>query len=1253
MANEPWLEYAPKKRPAIASTEKMPWEEYSAAEVEGAPMEDESVPTGPESYGDVFNRRLEEAQGVRPGLDPENEFGGPQFINGIPNPLSSLRDFASGGAHVLEHVGAAANTGLEMLDDAAEATGLADLPSVVGIDQKLLPGSMLGALGEAFPLGGAELGVVNPAAAAASSEYRSAVSRAQQRFQEGATRQELDQIVTDAGAVPFGPELDEAIAVRDSGGQAGIADLEAGLAKEAETFVKNKAPEPTAEDVFKTPEPEPEVVPSTVRDPEFRKSVEDKVFETIDGWQNAPEIKVVNTVEDIEDPMIRASAEEAGIGDVLGGVGPDGKVYLFADNIKSPDEVPAIVFHESLGHYGLSQRYGEDLDFLLNDMYENSKSFKSKVDTWVKKNPEYVSHYDGTDNPTANYVNEVLAEMSEKGQIPVSMMNTLKNYVKDVARKMGINLEYSDREIMTILGMAHKSVVDGTGAPTGASVIQPMRRRPPEDREIGKYGSIDADNIRSDRDIDELLKVLDESNPKTYQSKADTIRQAKAMGLTPGKLAKGMDETGLAARIDAGMQVLTNQLEKVAKLQDRLDTDGYSAKVHGEFLKQMATLDAVHAKVAGNNSEVGRALNILNRMRTANFNADAMIRFMKEQGNEVLGDPENFMRFAKQLSAAQATGGTPAAIKMAKAAFKPKAEDYIFSLWYNSLLSSPATHTANFVGNGLNFMTDLATHGLAAVGGQTKRWSPNTERVMGREVVARVWGTLAAMKQYSTWKDTYDSFKTATTGGIANTKTGGSLTPISDALGVKFGKGGKVIGGISEIPTRALAASDEWWRNVIQLSNVYGMAVRSAGKKGLKGAAFWTEVSDLINNPTTSMLEKSSDWTKVTQFLDKPSIVGRAIGNFQTPKPTDNIPARGVRGLSKIILPFVNTPDALIRTTIRNSPLGVLDRYNIQGFKTGGADRDLAIARVAGGSALAAYVAAKAYEGLITGDGPKDPQERKKWETTHQPNSIKIGDDWYSIAGLEPLSTNVLAVATLVERVKDKDDDESWPAEAAHLAVKMADILTDSSYLESLKASKGQNEEASFDNWLAGLAASVTTPAIVRKFNQDEDGVARNTTGDGSLADRVSGRIAAGWNPESLPEKYDTLGRPIPKGPYLGPDIASRVQIRPDETDPAVIELDRLGAVPRGVQKDDASKNLGRNMDAAELESYQYLSGQYILESVREAMATPEWEAMTDKERTDEVADIAKDMRKLARDELFPPEEEETETADTLPWEDY
>ena len=191
------------------------------------------------------------------------------------------------------------------------------------------------------------------------------------------------------------------------------------------------------------------------------------------------------------------------------------------------------------------------------------------------------------------------------------------------------------------------------------------------------------------------------------------------------------------------------------------------------------------------------------------------------------------------------------------------------------------------------------------------------------------------------------------------------------------------------------------------------------------------------------------------------------------------------------------------------------------------------------------------------------------------------------------------------------------------------------------------------------MAGSVI-PTVVR--NAASDGTIKNTTGDGSLIDAVTGRVMSGipGHAEDYPTQYDVYGRERRKGDRLGPDWLSKAETSTVDNDPAVVELQRLAKVKKTlvgpVQRnnlDDAilkAEGVERKATAEELETYQYLSGQYILESVRQEMKTPEWKKMSDDERRKEVKDIMKDMRKAAREELFPVQETQDETADTEGW---
>lgn len=489
-------------------------------------------------WGGTFDRRLEEAQGERPGLDTDNEFGGPRvFTNGISNPLSTVRDIADVAARGNEYLMAGINTGLEKLGPI---------------------GGAIGAGMEAFPAAGGEVGLALPHGANVLSKGRGTVAplgedafltRTRELMDNPeTTRADFDALAEANGRSPFDEDLDAALRHRDrptqvlSGedknvrttadelgvkpsqldramqepdfqqqveltrqrdGEAPAAEvpkewtiedvpIDPKLKAEADAFVANKAPEPTAEELFAkpapitpeslaeeanafkgTPEPtaadvfgsdlpspspeptpeslfgKPEAAPeeaptSTKRQDEVAEHVTNLTSE----WKNAPEIEV----HDNFDHLPEADRDAVGV------TTPEGKVLINASKVAGkPEMIKAVTYHESLGHNGLTQKFGDALDSELENFYDNSTGFKAQVDKWLEENP----HAYDQGNVVARAADEVLAEMSEKGIMPASLMNRLKNRVKQFGRKIGIKSTFSDREIETILGMAHDAVING------------------------------------------------------------------------------------------------------------------------------------------------------------------------------------------------------------------------------------------------------------------------------------------------------------------------------------------------------------------------------------------------------------------------------------------------------------------------------------------------------------------------------------------------------------------------------------------------------------------------------------------------------------------------------------------------------------------------------------------------------------------------------------------------------------------------
>ena len=117
---------------------------------------------------------------------------------------------------------------------------------------------------------------------------------------------------------------------------------------------------------------------------------------------------------------------------------------------------------------GLRRQFGMRLDRVLEDAYRTNPNLREEVDNWFSEGGQVP---DSAPSPTGRATEEVLAERSEIGPFDASTWDKIKNVIKDFGRRIGLkNLKYSDREINTILAMAHATVIKGGGRFTGADL---------------------------------------------------------------------------------------------------------------------------------------------------------------------------------------------------------------------------------------------------------------------------------------------------------------------------------------------------------------------------------------------------------------------------------------------------------------------------------------------------------------------------------------------------------------------------------------------------------------------------------------------------------------------------------------------------------------------------------------------------------------------------------------------------------------
>lgn len=184
-------------------------------------------------------------------------------------------------------------------------------------------------------------------------------------------------------------------------------------------------------------------------------------------WKNAPEIEVhadFKKVDGVDDDAI--GVYQADTGKVLINTAAAVKE---AKRLKVDVEevLNAVTYHESLGHYGLAQKFGDDLQATLHSFIEGADAnLKGSLDRWLKQNPDA---YAGSPYREALAMEEILAEMSEGGQIRQTFYDVIANKIKEFGRAMGLNLNFSHREVRAILAQAHKKVVGGDASPLAGS----------------------------------------------------------------------------------------------------------------------------------------------------------------------------------------------------------------------------------------------------------------------------------------------------------------------------------------------------------------------------------------------------------------------------------------------------------------------------------------------------------------------------------------------------------------------------------------------------------------------------------------------------------------------------------------------------------------------------------------------------------------------------------------------------------------
>ena len=464
----------------------------------------------------------------------------------------------------------------------------------------------------------------------------------------------------------------------------------------------------------------------------------------------------------------------------------------------------------------------------------------------------------------------------------------------------------------------------------------------------------------------------------------------------------------------------------------------------------------------GAQSEAGRALRVLRELREGMSVSQRLVSEAMKQGRltKVMGEFDNIM--------AQIPSDPTEAAKFLSANMDHGAFDKLTSYFMANILSAIPSYIRNGIGSAVNSVGRVAVKGMLAgpMDALISKLTGRQRAIYSTEALHEIAGSSFALRQGldDAWSTLRNGFSTkAIQEGVEFGElnlpkvefTGGLLNPWNQ-------------------PGRILEATDRFFQTFNQATSKNGLiwarAQREADAKGLVGQAFDDFMTQRMSQLQADDFIRGASVQegRVSAFREDPGKIANTLIGLKQQAPILNY-----------IIPFVKTVSNIFRQGIEHSPLApVLSRTRQQMFpnKAGMSEAEAwmadrkqseAFAKWAFGLASMVPIGVYAATGKLSGSGPSDPAKRAAlYEQGWRPNSIQIGDKWYTYSTWQPLSIPMALVANAFESYEDSVDafskegkEVDWEKAAAATAFKVLNSATQQSYLQGVMALSAAMED--------------------------------------------------------------------------------------------------------------------------------------------------------------------------------------------------
>lgn len=570
-----------------------------------------------------------------------------------------------------------------------------------------------------------------------------------------------------------------------------------------------------------------------------------------------------------------------------------------------------------------------------------------------------------------------------------------------------------------VIPAASQELTDKVKAATDARIESgAVSGKPPEE-------AFNLGNFQSD-DLGALVGgVSDALGIKTTKVTFDEIKaKAKEIGIDEKFINRLTDTSGnmMPNAVDTyrAMQVLESSAGELDRLF-KLVADGTATEPQRLQLRQQIALHGMIQKgVKGIQTETARALAVMRIPRDSNVD---VIRATLDE----FGGDNSLNDMATHYLTLDRAGRN----KMVEKTMFEGVRDIWFSTWINGLLSSPVTHAKNITSNSLfgayqiperlvaSFYSNTLPKGVrewgALVPGSAEEKIGYEEALVmaqslpqgikrGLQMASRAWKENSPSDPYS---------KVELLKGQRNSDSfAADLNLPEDSL---MAKGIGYYGRAITLPGKALMTEDEFFKGTLYQIELNAQASRLGRKMysdSIKSGMSEADAIAKADNHVTDIL------TNVPDELDETAMEFARRGTFTSKLPPNLDALQGVfsHPALKVLVPFFKTPANIGLEVVERTPFAPLSSRWRGDIAEGGISRDMAMAKVTLGSTLMATFAGFAVEGQISGRGPARASEREALERTGwRPYSIKVGDEWMSYSGIEPVSALIAIAADYAE----------------------------------------------------------------------------------------------------------------------------------------------------------------------------------------------------------------------------------------------